>query len=384
MISAILISGILQGIFLIILLNNKGLNKIPNRILSVLILILTGHLALIYLDVRNLFLQFPHLSRLAWLFPVLYGPLILLFTQSIVETDFSLRPKHFSYLLPFGIYLILLLPYYTSAASDKLDILSDPARLAQADFGWMNHLTTYLHTAFVTAALLFFYQNQKNRIHYFSDETRVHVRWLETFLWLVLGVLLFSLFTFYARKYQFPYFSGIYPSHFILVVLLIYWIAYKLIQGKTALQVQAVHETKIQDPDQNQKPVKYSKSALPDHAIETISEQLQNLMCVEKPFLDPELNISELSERISLPKHQLSQVINSAFDCNFFEFVNQYRLQEFKQKSVDPANDYMSLLGIALECGFNSKATFNQFFKKREGITPSEYVKKHKLKMPAL
>ena len=376
MISAILISGILQGILLIFLLYNKGLNKIPNRILSALIVILIGHLSLIYLDVKDLFLQFPHLSRLSWLFPVLYGPLILLFTQSIVEIDFSFKPAHLTYLVPFGIYFVLLLPYFTSASSDKLAILTDPVRLAQADFGWMNHLTTYLHIAFVTAALLFFNQSKKKRVQYYSDDRHVHIRWLETFLWIVLGVLIFSLFTFYARKYQLSYFSGIYPSHFILVVLLIYWIAYKLIQEKTALHAHAVHQTEKQIQDQNLKPVKYSKSALSGEATESIAAQLRDLMSVEKPYLDPNLNITELSELISLPKHQLSQVVNSAFNCNFFEFVNQYRLQEFKREAINPANNHLSLLGIALECGFNSKATFNQVFKKYEGITPSEYIRK--------
>ncbi|KAA6437039.1 AraC family transcriptional regulator [Dyadobacter flavalbus] len=382
MISAILISGILQGIFLIFLLYNKGLNKVPNRILSVLIAVLIGHLSLIYLDVKDLFLQFPHLSRLSWLLPVLYGPLLLILTQSVVDIDFSFKPRHLAYLVPFAIYLILLLPYFTASASYKLDILTDPVRLAQADFGWMNHLTTYLHIAFVTAALLFFYQSKKKRVLFFSDDTHVHVRWLETFLWLVLGVLVFSLFTFYARKYQLPYFSGIYPSHFILVVLLIYWIAYKMIQGKTEWQVEVVPATELQDEDQIAKPVKYSKSGLSDEATKTIAVQLRDFMSAEKPYLDPDLNITELSVLINLPRHQLSQVINSAFNCNFFEFVNQYRLQEFKREAVNPANNHLSLLGIALECGFNSKATFNQVFKKYEGTTPSGYIRKYKSESP--
>jgi AraC-like DNA-binding protein len=250
--------------------------------------------------------------------------------------------------------------------------------VVQADFGWMNHVTNYLHIGFTSAALWFFYRNLGERSQYFSDDARVNIRWLQEFLWLLLGLLVLALFTFYAKKYQLPLFSGIYPSHFVLVVVMVYWIAYKLLQEKVAFA--PFQNDLIQKPEPLQEPTaaKYSKSGLNSEGSTMIAAQLRDLMAGEKPYLNPGLTIAELSDMMDVPKHQLSQAINAELGSNFFELINQYRLNEFKKQAVNPANSHLSILGIALECGFNSKATFNQVFKKSEGMTPSAYVKLHK------
>jgi AraC-like DNA-binding protein len=378
LIFALLLSGIIQGSFLIFLLYNKGPNRIPNRILSFFILLVVFHLFLISLDVEDLFIAYPHFSRLSWLLPVLYGPLILLLTQSIVEIDFTFRRSHLLYAIPFLVYLGLLLPYFLSGTASKVAYLSDAVMVNQADFGWMNHVTNYLHIGFTSAALWFFYRNLSERSQYFSDDARVNIRWLQEFLWLLLGLMVFATFTFYAKKHQLPFFSGIYPSHFILVVVLVYWIAYKLLQEKIAfapLQDNVFQKSEI---EAGTAAAKYSKSGLNSEGSTMIAAQLQDLMAREKLYLNPGLTITELSDMMQIPKHQLSQAINAELGSNFFELINQYRLNEFKKQAVDSANSHLSILGIALECGFNSKATFNQVFKKSEGTTPSAYVKLHK------
>jgi AraC-like DNA-binding protein len=189
--------------------------------------------------------------------------------------------------------------------------------------------------------------------------------------------MVFAIFTFYAKKHQVPFFSGIYPSHFIMVVVMVYWIAYKLLQEKmvfTPLQNDLFPKSEIAA----EPAVKYSKSGLNSEGSTLIATQLQDLMAREKPYLNPGLTIAELSDRMDIPKHQLSQAINAELGSNFYELVNQYRVNEFKKQAIDPANSHLSILGVALECGFNSKATFNQVFKKSEGVTPSAYVKLHK------
>lgn len=95
----------------------------------------------------------------------------------------------------------------------------------------------------------------------------------------------------------------------------------------------------------------------------------------EKPFLNPEISLPELATLVNIPPYQLSRVINEKFGCNFFDFINGYRVNEIKRKLNDPAFDNLSLLGIAYDCGFNSKSAFNRIFKKMTGLTPSEYKK---------
>ncbi len=96
----------------------------------------------------------------------------------------------------------------------------------------------------------------------------------------------------------------------------------------------------------------------------------------ERPYLDPDLSLIDLARRLKTNASVLSPVINAGTGKNFNDFVNQYRVEVFKQQARDPANRHLSLLGIALDCGFNSKATFNRAFKKLTGQSPREFVEK--------
>lgn len=102
------------------------------------------------------------------------------------------------------------------------------------------------------------------------------------------------------------------------------------------------------------------------------------LMDTEKPYLEPELSLADLSRRMHTNPVLLSQVINTGAGKNFNDFVNEYRVNEFKQRVREPTNGHLSFLGIALDCGFNSKATFNRAFKKCMGLSPKAYVETQK------
>jgi AraC-like DNA-binding protein len=67
-------------------------------------------------------------------------------------------------------------------------------------------------------------------------------------------------------------------------------------------------------------------------------------------------------------------VINQREGKHFYDFVNTYRIEEFKEMIAARKNLQFTLLSIALDCGFSSKTSFNRYFKKATGQTPSEYV----------
>lgn len=106
--------------------------------------------------------------------------------------------------------------------------------------------------------------------------------------------------------------------------------------------------------------------------------QLKELMKKEKPYLEPSLTIQDLAVKMKMPAHQLSKVINKEFRCNFFEFVNKYRIEDFKQRAFSTDYKNLTILAIALDCGFNSKSAFNRIFKDMTGLTPGDYIKNHK------
>jgi AraC-like DNA-binding protein len=105
----------------------------------------------------------------------------------------------------------------------------------------------------------------------------------------------------------------------------------------------------------------------------SIFDGLEAIMKKEKPFLDPDLKIHDLAKLIDTPTHLLSEYINKKLNLNFFEFINQYRVNEFKQRVNNPQYEKYTLLAIALDVGFNSKASFNRIFKQQTKLTPSQY-----------
>mgnify|MGYP001140646904 FL=1 len=102
---------------------------------------------------------------------------------------------------------------------------------------------------------------------------------------------------------------------------------------------------------------------------------VNHLMVEQKAYLNPELNLSDLAKLANMSRGQLSETINSGYNKNFNDFVNSYRVEAFKKMLKENKQQQLSLLGIAQECGFNSKATFNRVFKKLTRFSPTEYLK---------
>ena len=104
-------------------------------------------------------------------------------------------------------------------------------------------------------------------------------------------------------------------------------------------------------------------------------EKLLALMAAERPYLEPELTLSELAQRLRTQPALLSRVINAGCGQNFNDFVNTYRVAEARRKLADPRFGHYSLVGVALDSGFNSKSTFNRVFKKLAGQAPGEVAR---------
>ena len=132
------------------------------------------------------------------------------------------------------------------------------------------------------------------------------------------------------------------------------------------------------EPESN----KYEKQNITEKKIERIYIELLNYMKKDKPFLENSLTIKELADDMKIPLHHLSLIINSKTKQNFHTFINSYRVEEAQRiikENVNKGKDE-TLLNIAMNSGFNSKTSFNTFFKKSTGLTPSEFrdnINKH-------
>ena len=97
-------------------------------------------------------------------------------------------------------------------------------------------------------------------------------------------------------------------------------------------------------------------------------------VAAEKAYEDPELTLTQLARMLKSNATIVSKVINQGFQLNFNDFINHHRVEAVKQKLQAGEQQNQTLLGIALDCGFNSKATFNRAFKKHTGLSPKEYM----------
>lgn len=358
-----------------------------NLILTLLILISSFQAFLNAFDNRSFFLEFPHLSKISWLLPSLFGPLIYLF--AVLLTDGNKKRKfplalHF---IPFLIYLISLLPYFIKSAHYKIDYLSNFEAASKDDFGLLTQLSIPLIFIYLLVTWRYLVKYKRQLFLTFSQIEKRKVDWLRQFVVIVLAILLITAIAFYAEKFNVPYFSWLYNYTYFLVVFLIYWIGYKTLSQpeiftkETSTQNITLTEINPEKPDHRKPdesapvPVKYQKTQLsPDQKLR-LKNQLLAYMSQHKPYLQPELTIQDLADQAGIARYAISQIINDDLGKNFYDFVNSYRIDEFKRNITQPEFSHLNILAVALESGFNSKATFNNAFKKITGITPSHYVK---------
>jgi AraC-like DNA-binding protein len=127
-------------------------------------------------------------------------------------------------------------------------------------------------------------------------------------------------------------------------------------------------------PVENKKETeKYSHSGLRENQADEYLKNLIGYVEKNKPFLDPNLNIYNLSKMTGIPRHYITQILNENYKRNFFTFVNEYRVKEVMERFSDRKYDHFTILAIAFDSGFNSKTTFNNIFKNITGKTPSEF-----------
>ena len=128
------------------------------------------------------------------------------------------------------------------------------------------------------------------------------------------------------------------------------------------------------DSTEENDPKKYQRSGLKREDVADYVNKIRKYMVIEKPYLNRELTIYDLSEQLKIPRHIMSEVINEHMGKNFYNLVNDYRINEVKERMKSEDLQVITILGIAYDSGFNSKSSFNTIFKEKTGQTPSEYL----------
>lgn len=125
---------------------------------------------------------------------------------------------------------------------------------------------------------------------------------------------------------------------------------------------------------------KYQKTAIKPEKAEAYLRTLLDFMKQEKPYLDPEFTLHKLSDKIGIPYHCLSQVINGHLNKIFFDFINEYRIDDAVNQLTHTPDHQKNIQEIAHAVGFHSQSAFNRAFKKHTQHTPSDYLVNHRVR----
>ena len=166
--------------------------------------------------------------------------------------------------------------------------------------------------------------------------------------------------------YPIPTFSRSFPFYLVHTFILSAFVFWVSINGFKQYYPLQIFTSKPSQED----------TVMDEKEWSVLLEKLKWLMTKDKVFLNPDLNLELLSDYLGISEKQCSYILNKGMNMNFNQYVNNFRINAFKEKIQEGQNNTFTLTSIAYECGFNSKSTFNRVFKSICGLTPSEFVKK--------
>lgn len=209
-----------------------------------------------------------------------------------------------------------------------------------------------------------------------SDTEGVKFKWFKNIL-IALGIMVFSgialnLFD----NFIFTTPDWVDTSQELLLAFGVYYLSlmgYLQYQPQQLVYEEAANNTEDKEETSTSS---HLMSKMPDAEIEEWKLKILTVIEQDKLYLNPELTLTDFAQRLQTHSKLVSAVINEAFDKNFNDFVNEYRVNIFKAKVNDPKLKHLTLLAIAFECGFNSKSTFNRAVKRATGVMPSAFIQK--------
>lgn len=361
-----------NAFFFAILLFQKKPRALHDDILILWLLYLGMFIGVYSFYSHELFTHFKLLSISFTSLFLLHGVFLYFYISALVSSKKifdKINLIHFAPFVLFNCYLLVISFFPNISEKVRLDYAQEnisPPFL----FIFFLIATILSGTLYFSASIRLFKKLDTNILNNFSSSEEIDLVWLRKLVY-IFGIIWTALIVVTVIHHVFNLFSmvfctdGLFLSLSVFVILIGYFgLKQKVIfSGNTENEQVFVEETKV----------KYASSRLTEAEANQYVDKLKNFMVSEKPFLNPNLTLQQLASELEISTHYLSQIINKNFNLNFFDYINQFRVEEFKVKIKDPKFENYSFLGIALDCGFNSKSAFNRIFKKITNLTPSQY-----------
>ncbi|WP_178984719.1 helix-turn-helix domain-containing protein [Winogradskyella helgolandensis] len=361
-VSLIDILGLVQGVFLGLVLIIEGRRIKPKLFLGLFLIAYCAELLNSILHDLNILESEPWLLFLPFNFFYLILPLFYIYVKGISNINLT-KKKIVLILLPgileFISYTVLfMLSVGTKVKLHNSESFSNVLSLIE--------ILSFAYSTYYIFLTIKFINKQKTKVEEFYSNTEGKLlTWAK-------GVLMF-LFTFLIIILSSLFLEGIfyddyiYPAISIINVVFIFWIG---ISGIKQSKLFVTKIASIKKIDHQQSDVNETNNRLKTNNKDHY-EKLIALMDDEKLFLEPNLSLADVSLKLKITQRNLSELIRDESDKNFNQFVNHYRVEEAKKLLLDTSNNHLNMLGIAFDSGFSSKATFYSVFKKHTSLTPT-------------
>ncbi|MCB9274770.1 MAG: helix-turn-helix domain-containing protein [Lewinellaceae bacterium] len=373
----LLLLAAIQGLLLILAINTlQNNNRAANRVLSLLLLVLSVALASrVATYSRDIFNWIPRLLLLPDFIYFLYAPVFYLYINRLLRLPspdrFGIRWWHF---LPFLIQVAFYMPLMLM---DKADFISDVVNQRLKPFFALWGGIALLYNAvywFICRRAIRQYERESADSHAFEP----NLEFLRVVMWLKLACLFIWVATYTIGGMGLLLERGLSnltdkttDALWVAFSLTTFFLGYYTMRQPEIFKLPAADTPSTEENQEEQE----RAASLSEGEMNAIKEKLEQAMRQKHPFHNPNLTLNALAEAAGTNAHSLSRVINEGYGMNFNDFVNSYRIEEFKQLALKEEYQNHTLLAIAFIVGFNSKSAFNRSFKKLEDCTPREYLK---------
>ncbi len=314
------------------------------------------------------------------------GPIIFFYTQSLLNPVFKLSKKDYLHLLPGMIYLIILLSFWIY---DKFIFKGYYFYENQTDKdfdSWYQYSGFISMTIYLGLSLRYYYKYKKLIVQVASNADDLLFKWIRNYLLAFLAMICIRLL--------FAILSNFFPElesykgtwwFFLMFSIILYYITItgysNAVISKIAFRLSVLnnqpiyllHTTKVVE----ETIIDIEHEIFQDEInpeIEHWKSKIETIIKKERLYQNSELTLTELAKKLETNASVISKTINQGFQMNFNDCINNYRVEAVKNCLVNGEHKKSTLLGIAYDCGFNSKATFNRSFKKNTGKTPKEFI----------
>lgn len=347
----------------------KNNNRNANIWLGAFVATLAAAFLEIFIHNLNLQIQYPVVVDLLELSRFLSAPTLFLSIQFFTNPNKNFNIKDFWHFVPFCVFF--LFRWLTILRGYDWQFPNETAQFIV--FAIIRNTLPLQTVVYWFICYRKLQKHQKNIQKINATVDTINLNWLHYFL-LILAVLvviwlnlaIFNITTLFDFTPYIYMASVFFLAHFALRQREIY-----PFEKHDLRELSAVIE-------EGNTPEKTKYQRLTDTEIHSLKDKLNYLMQYEKVYLNNELSLPQLAEKMAISPQDLSYLINEAYGENFFSFINRYRIEETKRLLLSEKYDQLNILGIAYQAGFNSKTTFNTTFKKQVGLSPSDFVKTRK------